>query len=151
MLGREMHGNRSHVPIPSSSIKEGDNCTGPLLLSPSNFISIGWQWLMARRRVRVKSSTRISPGVTAAFCPWGFLWFLYLWQVLLLLGHFNAEALYTLHWCNPNRSSSICLEGDIHGHLMFRFASIQLRPISDYDMLTVGRSARDLLCKKIAP
>ena len=31
------------------------------------------------------------------------------------------------------------------------FASIQLRPISDYDMLTVGRSARDLLRKKIAP
>ena len=33
---------------------------------------------------------------------------------------------------------------------MFCFASIQLRPISDYDMLTVGRSARDLLRKKIA-
>ena len=43
MFGREMHGNRSHVPIPSSSIKKGDNCTGRLLLSPSNFISIGWQ------------------------------------------------------------------------------------------------------------
>ena len=34
---------------------------------------------------------------------------------------------------------------------MFRFASIHLRPISDYDMLTEGRSARDLLRKKIAP
>ena len=31
------------------------------------------------------------------------------------------------------------------------FALIQLRPISDYDMLTVGRSARDLLRTKIAP
>ena len=29
--------------------------------------------------------------------------------------------------------------------LLFCFASIQLRPIADYDMLTVGRSARDLL------
>ena len=34
---------------------------------------------------------------------------------------------------------------------LFRFASIHLRPISDYDMLTEGRSARDLLRKKIAP
>ena len=34
---------------------------------------------------------------------------------------------------------------------VFCVASIQLRPISDYDMLTVGRSARDLLRKKIAP
>ena len=33
---------------------------------------------------------------------------------------------------------------------MFRFASIRVRPISDYDMLTEGRSARDLLRKKIA-
>ena len=30
------------------------------------------------------------------------------------------------------------------------FASIQLRPISDYDMLTIRRSVRDLLRKKIA-
>jgi len=34
---------------------------------------------------------------------------------------------------------------------VFCFASISLRPISDYDMLTVGRSARDLLLTKIAP
>ena len=34
---------------------------------------------------------------------------------------------------------------------LFCFASIQLRPIADHDMLTVGRSARDLLRKKIAP
>ena len=33
---------------------------------------------------------------------------------------------------------------------LFCFASIQLRPIADHDMLTVGRSARDLLRKKIA-
>ena len=31
---------------------------------------------------------------------------------------------------------------------LFCFASIQLRPVSDHDMLTVGRSARDLLRKK---
>ena len=34
---------------------------------------------------------------------------------------------------------------------LFCVASIQLRPIADHDMLTVGRSARDLLRKKIAP
>ena len=34
---------------------------------------------------------------------------------------------------------------------LFCFASIQLRPNADHDMLTVGRSARDLLRKKIAP
>ena len=33
---------------------------------------------------------------------------------------------------------------------LFGFASIHLRPISDYVMLTVGRSAWDLLRKKIA-
>ena len=33
---------------------------------------------------------------------------------------------------------------------LFGFASIHLRPISDHDVLTVGRSARDLLRKKIA-
>ena len=32
----------------------------------------------------------------------------------------------------------------------FHFASIHVCPISDYDMLTEGRSARDLLRKKIA-
>ena len=34
---------------------------------------------------------------------------------------------------------------------LFCVASIQLRPIADHDMLTVGRSARNLLRKKIAP
>ena len=48
---------------------------------------------------------------------------------------------------------SPCLFSDSGNRLpLFNpFASIQLRPISDYDMLTVGRSARDLLRKKIAP
>ena len=34
---------------------------------------------------------------------------------------------------------------------LFCFASIRLRPNADHDTLTVGRSARDLLRKKIAP
>ena len=33
---------------------------------------------------------------------------------------------------------------------LFGFASIHLRPIAEYVMLTEGRSARDLLRKKIA-
>ena len=60
-------------------------------------------------------------------------------------------------FCHLRRRSNlfflICLFAffGLNGFLMFCFASIQLRPISDYDMLTVGRSARDLLRMKIAP
>ena len=56
-------------------------------------------------------------------------------------------------FCHPQRRSNlfflICCNFWPERILMFCFASIQLRPISDYDMLTVKRSARDLLCKKI--
>ena len=47
--------------------------------------------------------------------------------------------------------SSFCFFASLERLKVFCFASIQIRPISDYVVLTVGRSARDLLRKKIAP
>ena len=59
-------------------------------------------------------------------------------------------------WLTPIPLTVLCVSTCSDGLLDFHifdvlFASIQLRPISDYDMLTVGRSARDLLRKKMAP